>query len=107
MNIFTAAIGNDRKLKVIFYDKTDKKRKVITFDISGNPSINEFSNYISSNTNICSGNEKYKNYPFISPNSNGFVDIDTGAIIFSTKYMDILYSLIDTEEKYFKIVNFL
>ena len=36
---------------------------------------------------------------------NGFVDIDTGAIIFSCKYMDILYSLIDTEEKYFKIVN--
>ena len=76
MNIFTGAIGNDRKLKVIFYDKKEKKRKVISFDISGNPLINDFSNYISSNTNICSGNEKYKNYPFISPNSNGFVDID-------------------------------
>ena len=36
---------------------------------------------------------------------NGFVDIDTGAIIFSCKYMDVLYSLIDTDEKYFSIVN--
>ena len=36
---------------------------------------------------------------------NGFVDIDTGAIIFSCKYMDVLYSLIDTDEKYFNIVN--
>ena len=50
MNIFTGAIGNDRKLKVIFYDKKEKKRKVISFDISGNPLINDFSNYISSNT---------------------------------------------------------
>ena len=36
---------------------------------------------------------------------NGFVDIDTGAIIFSAKYMDALYSLIDNEKKYFDIVN--
>ena len=36
---------------------------------------------------------------------NGFVDIDTGAIIFSCKYMDVLYSLIDSDEKYFSIVN--
>ena len=36
---------------------------------------------------------------------NGFVDIDTGAIIFSCKYMDVLYSLIDTDEKYLNIVN--
>ena len=36
---------------------------------------------------------------------NGFVDIDTGAIIFSVKYMEALYSLIDNEKKYFDIVN--
>ena len=36
---------------------------------------------------------------------NGFVDIDTGTIIFSVKYMDALYSLIDNEKKYFDIVN--
>ena len=36
---------------------------------------------------------------------NGFVDIDTGAIIFSVKYMEVLYSLIDNEKKYFDIVN--
>ena len=36
---------------------------------------------------------------------NGFVDIDTGAIIFSVKYMEALYSLIDNEKKYLDIVN--
>ena len=36
---------------------------------------------------------------------NGFVDIDTGAIIFSTKYMETLYSLIDNEKKYLDVVN--
>ena len=36
---------------------------------------------------------------------NGFVDIDTGAIIFSAKYMEVLYSLIDSDKKYFDIVN--
>ena len=36
---------------------------------------------------------------------NGFVDIDTGAIIFSTKYIEALYSLIDNDKKYFDIVN--
>lgn len=33
------------------------------------------------------------------------VDIDTGALIFSTNMMDSLYSLIDTSEKYDKYVN--
>ena len=36
---------------------------------------------------------------------NGFVDIDTGAIIFSTQYMKALYSLIDNEQKYKDVVN--
>ena len=36
---------------------------------------------------------------------NGFVDIDTGAIIFSARYMEVLYSLIDNDKKYFDIVN--
>ena len=72
----TAAIGNDRKLKVIYYDKSEKKRKVISFDSSGNINIEYFSNYLSSNNNICDGNFIYNNYPFASPNSNGFIDID-------------------------------
>ena len=36
---------------------------------------------------------------------NGFVDIDTGAIIFSAQYMKALYSLIDNEQKYKDVVN--
>ena len=36
---------------------------------------------------------------------NGFVDINTGILLLSCKFMKVLYSLIDTEEKYFKIVN--
>ena len=35
----------------------------------------------------------------------GNVDIDTGAIIFSSSILESLYSLIDNEEKYFKVVN--
>ena len=35
----------------------------------------------------------------------GNVDIDTGAIIFSSPILESLYSLIGNEEKYFKVVN--
>jgi fucokinase len=35
----------------------------------------------------------------------GNVDIDTGAVIFSSSILQSLYSLIDNNEKYFKIVN--
>jgi fucokinase len=35
----------------------------------------------------------------------GNVDMDTGAIIFSNKFIESLYCLIDTEEKYKNIVN--
>lgn len=38
-------------------------------------------------------------------NENDCVDIDTGAIIFSTDMMQALYSLIDTPEKYTRYVN--
>ncbi len=38
-------------------------------------------------------------------NEKGYVDIDTGALIFSTRLMNSLYSLIDTEQKYESIVN--
>ena len=37
--------------------------------------------------------------------NNGYVDIDTGAIIFSSPILDSLYKLIDTKEKYLKVVN--
>jgi fucokinase len=35
----------------------------------------------------------------------GNVDMDTGAIIFSNKFIESLYFLIDTDEKYKNIVN--
>ena len=35
----------------------------------------------------------------------GNVDIDTGAIIFSSSILESLYTLIDNDEKYFKVVN--
>lgn len=38
-------------------------------------------------------------------NENGYVDIDTGAILFGPDLLDSLYSLIDTTEKYKKYVN--
>ena len=38
-------------------------------------------------------------------NENDCVDIDTGAIIFSTDILQALYSIIDTSEKYYKYVN--
>ena len=36
---------------------------------------------------------------------NGFVDINTGILLLSCKFMKVLYSLIDNEEKYFKMIN--
>ena len=36
---------------------------------------------------------------------NGFVNINTGILLLSYKFMKALYSLIDSEEKYFKMVN--
>ena len=38
-------------------------------------------------------------------NEKGDVDIDTGAIIFSSPILESLYSLIDNDDKYFKVVN--
>ena len=72
-NLFIANIGSDSGLKIIFYQ--DDKRKVLKFtelDII----IEDFSNYISSNINVCDGNNKYNNFPFTSPNSNSFVDMN-------------------------------
>ena len=37
--------------------------------------------------------------------NNGYVDIDTGAIIFSSPILESLYNLINTKEKYLKLVN--
>ena len=36
---------------------------------------------------------------------NGYVDIDTGAIIFSSPILESLYNLIDTKDKYLNVVN--
>ena len=42
---------------------------------------------------------------FGAVNENGKVDIDTGAVIFSTEMLKSLYSLVSTEENYNKYVN--
>ncbi len=40
-----------------------------------------------------------------APDQNGNVDIDTGTLLFSGKFVNSLYSLIDTDSKFEEIVN--
>ena len=76
-NLFVADIGSIRILKIIYYDNTTKMRKVFYFDELENKFITKnFTEFLSKNTNVCDGNEKYANMPFEIPNSNAFVDID-------------------------------
>ena len=72
-NLFIADIGSDLGLKIIFYQ--DGIRKVLKFN-EFDFIIDDFSNYISLNTNVCDGNSKYVDFPFSNPNSNSFVDIN-------------------------------
>ena len=76
-NLFVADIGSIRILKIIYYDNTTKMRKVFYFDELENKFITKnFTEFLSKNTKVCDGNEKYANMPFEIPNSNAFVDID-------------------------------
>ena len=76
-NLFVADIGSNRILKIIYYDYTTKMRKVFYFDELENKFITKnFTEFLSKNTKVCDGNEKYANMPFEIPNSNAFVDID-------------------------------
>ena len=79
-NLFVADIGSKRILKIIYYDKTDSKRKVFYYDeIENKFIIKDFTEFLSKNKE-CDGNDKYSKLPFESPNTNAFVDIDGDCI---------------------------
>ena len=79
-NLFMADIGSKRILKIIYYDKTDSKRKVFYYDEIQNKFITkDFTEFLSKNKE-CNGNDKYSILPFESPNTNAFVDIDGDCI---------------------------
>ena len=79
-NLFVADIGSKRILKIIYYDKTDLKRKVFYYDEIENKFITkDFTEFLSKNKE-CDANDKYSNLPFESPNTNAFVDIDGDCI---------------------------
>ena len=79
-NLFVADIGSKRILKIIYYDKTDSKRKVFYYDEIQNKFITkDFTEFLSKNKE-CNGNDKYSILPFESPNTNAFVDIDGDCI---------------------------
>ena len=79
-NLFMADIGSKRILKIIYYDKTDSKRKVFYYDEIQNKFIaKDFTEFLSKNKE-CNGNDKYSILPFESPNTNAFVDIDGDCI---------------------------
>ena len=79
-NLFVADIGSKRILKIIYYDKTDSKRKVFYYDEIENKFITkDFTEFLSKNKQ-CDGNDKYSKLPFESPNTNAFVDIDGDCI---------------------------
>ena len=79
-NLFVADIGSKRILKIIYYDKTDLKRKVFYYDEIENKFITkDFTEFLSKNKE-CDGNDKYSKLPFESPNTNAFVDIDGDCI---------------------------
>ena len=92
-NLFVADIGSKRVLKIIYFDKSESKRKVLYFDDSQNKFITrDFRDFLSNNNN-CNGNDKYSKYPFESPNTNSFVDIDGDCI------NDIIISSYDPSDK--------
>ena len=92
-NLFVADIGSQRVLKIIYYEKTESKRKVFYYDEITNKFITkDFEDFLSNNK-ACDGNEKYSKLPFESPNTNAFVDIDGDCI------NDIIISSYDPKNK--------
>ena len=93
-NLFVTDIGSKRVLKVIYYDYSSKTRKVFYYDELDNKFITKnFTEFLSNNNKLCDGNELYSNYPFESPNSNAFVDIDGDCL------NDIIISSYDSSNK--------
>ena len=79
-NLFVADIGSIRVLKIIYYDKSESKRKVFYYDENNKQFITKDFNVFLSNNKECNGNEKFSKLPFESPNTNAFVDIDGDCI---------------------------
>ena len=93
-NLFIADIGSNRVLKIIYYEKEASTRKVFYYDELDNNFITKnFQDFLSKNTAVCNGNEKYSKMQFESPNSNAFIDIDGDCL------NDIIISSYDTQEK--------
>ena len=93
-NLFIADIGSNRVLKIIYYEKEASTRKVFYYDELDNNFITKnFQDFLSKNTAVCNGNEKYSKMQFESPNSNAFIDIDGDCL------NDIIISSYDTKEK--------
>ena len=93
-NLFIADIGSNRVLKIIYYEKEASTRKVFYYDELDNNFITKnFQDFLSKNTAVCNGNEKYSKMKFESPNSNAFIDIDGDCL------NDIIISSYDTKEK--------
>ena len=93
-NLFIADIGSNRVLKIIYYEKETSTRKVFYYDeLENNFITKNFQDFLSKNTAVCNGNEKYSKMQFESPNSNAFIDIDGDCLY------DIIISSYDTQEK--------
>ena len=93
-NLFIADIGSNRVLKIIYYEKETSSRKVFYYDeLENNFITKNFQDFLSKNTAVCNGNEKYSKMQFESPNSNAFIDIDGDCL------NDIIISSYDTQEK--------
>ena len=93
-NLFIADIGSNRVLKIIYYEKEASTRKVFYYDeLENNFITKNFQDFLSKNTAVCNGNEKYSKMQFESPNSNAFIDIDGDCL------NDIIISSYDTQEK--------
>ena len=93
-NLFIADIGSNRVLKIIYYEKETSTRKVFYYDeLENNFITKNFQDFLSKNTAVCNGNEKYSKMQFESPNSNAFIDIDGDCL------NDIIISSYDTQEK--------
>ena len=92
-NLFVADIGSQRILKIIYYEKSDSKRKVFYFDETSKKFITKNFNEFLSTNKACNGNEKYSKLPFESPNANAFIDIDGDCI------NDIIISSYDPSNK--------
>ena len=96
-NLFVLDLGDNRGINLLFYK--DGKRIFVSFDQNGTPTENDFSTLIPSNLNLCDASAKHNQFEILSPNSNGYVDIDGDCL------NDILIMSIDksTNKRYLEI----